>query len=207
MGQEEDLELYRSRLLESLNGRSSRCLLETHRIPFRFISTSAVWESLKEGGSARCCKFSASITSTRCSFALKRGFFWEGSLLPSMDLERTVSGFPLIRSSSVSTTPHRGERSARCSAPRRVSGVESGRVSRMLTDGLTPAVRIRRCIAYGMRTVAFTQALLAIAVVGLVADRMMIWMTPEPTPSPVVQTATSRCSAAGRNGKTRTAVG
>ena len=43
--------------------------------------------------------------------------------------------------------------------------------------------------AYGMRTVAFTQALLAIAVVGLVADRATIWMTPDPTPSPVVQTA------------------
>jgi CII-binding regulator of phage lambda lysogenization HflD len=37
--------------------------------------------------------------------------------------------------------------------------------------------------------VAFTQALLAIAVVGLVADRATIWMTPDPTPSPVVQTA------------------
>ncbi len=42
--------------------------------------------------------------------------------------------------------------------------------------------------AYGMRTVAFTQALLAIAVVGLVADRVTMWM-PERTPSPVVQTA------------------
>jgi hypothetical protein len=38
-----------------------------------------------------------------------------------------------------------------------------------------------------MRTVAFTQALLAIAVVGLVADRMTTWMVLEPTPSPVVQ--------------------
>jgi DNA repair exonuclease SbcCD ATPase subunit len=42
-----------------------------------------------------------------------------------------------------------------------------------------------------MRTVAFTQALLAIAVVGLVADRIMTtWVTPEQTPTPVVQTAT-----------------
>jgi hypothetical protein len=43
--------------------------------------------------------------------------------------------------------------------------------------------------AYGMRTVAFTQALLVIAVVGLVADRTTTWMAPERAPSPVVQTA------------------
>ena len=42
--------------------------------------------------------------------------------------------------------------------------------------------------AYGMRTVVFAQVVLAIAVVGLVADRITIWTTPERTPSPVVQT-------------------
>jgi hypothetical protein len=43
---------------------------------------------------------------------------------------------------------------------------------------------------YGMRMVAFTQALLAIAVVGLVAERTTTWMSPERMPSPVVvQTA------------------
>ncbi len=44
--------------------------------------------------------------------------------------------------------------------------------------------------SYGMRAVAFTQALLAIAVVGLAADRMTTWWTPERVPSPIVQTAT-----------------
>ena len=43
--------------------------------------------------------------------------------------------------------------------------------------------------AYGMRTVAFAQVVLAMAVVGLVADRMTIWMAPERALSPVVQTA------------------
>lgn len=44
--------------------------------------------------------------------------------------------------------------------------------------------------AYGMRTVAFTQALLALAVVGLVADRIMTERTLEHASSPVTQTAT-----------------
>ena len=42
--------------------------------------------------------------------------------------------------------------------------------------------------AYGMRTLAFAQVVLAMAVVGLVADRITIWSTPEQTPSPVVHT-------------------
>lgn len=52
---------------------------------------------------------------------------------------------------------------------------------------LLVARRPDTAIAHGMRTVAFTQALLAIAVVGLVADRMTTWMVPDPMPSPVVQ--------------------
>jgi|CXWL01.1.fsa_nt_gi hypothetical protein len=44
--------------------------------------------------------------------------------------------------------------------------------------------------SYGIRTVAFTQALLAMAVVGLVADRITTGETPERMPSPVVHTAT-----------------
>lgn len=42
-------------------------------------------------------------------------------------------------------------------------------------------------IAHSMRTVAFTQALLAILVVGLVVDRMAIWMNPERTLASVGQ--------------------
>ena len=45
-------------------------------------------------------------------------------------------------------------------------------------------------MAYGMRTVAFTQALLAVAVVGLVVDRTMIWMNPEHMVASTVQTGT-----------------
>ena len=40
----------------------------------------------------------------------------------------------------------------------------------------------------GMRTIAFTQVLLALALVGLVADRTTGWMTPAHPPLPVTQT-------------------
>lgn len=44
-------------------------------------------------------------------------------------------------------------------------------------------------VAPGMRAVAFTQVLLAVALVGLAADRMTGWMTPERTPFPVTPAA------------------
>lgn len=43
-------------------------------------------------------------------------------------------------------------------------------------------------VAPGMRIVAFTQVLLAVALVGLVADRTTGWMTPVRSPLPVTQT-------------------
>lgn len=52
----------------------------------------------------------------------------------------------------------------------------------------TIARRPATVAAPGMRTVAFTQALLAIALVGLAADRMTGWMTPERMPLPVTPT-------------------
>ncbi len=55
--------------------------------------------------------------------------------------------------------------------------------------------RPEAAMAYGMRTVAFTQALLAIAVVGLVADRVMIWVTPEHTVAQTVQAEALRTAS------------
>ena len=56
-------------------------------------------------------------------------------------------------------------------------------------------------MAYGMRTAAFTQALLAVAVVGLVADRVMIWITPEHTMAPTVQTEALRTASIAEIGQ------
>jgi uncharacterized protein (UPF0335 family) len=56
--------------------------------------------------------------------------------------------------------------------------------------GITDAAikRPAHAIVPGMRTVAFTQVLLAVVVVGLAADRITGWMTPERTPPSVTPT-------------------
>ncbi|MEO5955800.1 MAG: hypothetical protein ABIR36_08960 [Nitrospiraceae bacterium] len=59
----------------------------------------------------------------------------------------------------------------------------------------TIARRPATVAAPGMRTVAFTQALLAIALVGLAADRMTGWMTPERMPLPVTPTEAPRAAS------------
>lgn len=50
-------------------------------------------------------------------------------------------------------------------------------------------------IAHSMRTVAFTQALLAVMVIGLVVDRMAIWMSPERVSVSVAQSEALRTEA------------
>lgn len=56
--------------------------------------------------------------------------------------------------------------------------------------GMTPAMvpRPANAVVPGMRAVAFTQALLAIVVVGLAGDRVTGWLTPERAPLPVTPT-------------------
>lgn len=56
--------------------------------------------------------------------------------------------------------------------------------------GVTAAESLRPATAagHGMRAVAFTQALLAVVVVGLVTDRITGWMTPAHMPLPVTPT-------------------
>lgn len=50
-------------------------------------------------------------------------------------------------------------------------------------------------MAYGIRTVAFTQVLLATAVIGLVADRAMIWLAPEHSVASTVQAEALRTAS------------
>ncbi|MBX3305565.1 MAG: hypothetical protein KF751_05860 [Nitrospira sp.] len=50
-------------------------------------------------------------------------------------------------------------------------------------------------MAYGIRTVAFTQVLLATAVIGLVADRVMIWIAPEHIVAPTAQAEALRTAS------------
>lgn len=54
-----------------------------------------------------------------------------------------------------------------------------------MADSAAPPQRV--LALSGMRTIAFTQVLLAVALVGLVVDRTTVWMTPVPPPLPVTQ--------------------
>ncbi|MBS0149581.1 MAG: hypothetical protein JSR31_01490 [Nitrospira sp.] len=56
-------------------------------------------------------------------------------------------------------------------------------------------------MAYGVRAVVFTQALLAVAVVGLAADRVMIWIAPEHTVTSTVRTEALRTASVAEIGQ------
>jgi hypothetical protein len=195
MGQEEDLELYRSRLLESLNGRSSRSLRNASDPIQVYINERRVGELEGRGIGAMLqvqCVDHIDTVQLRTE---------EGTLLGG--LAASEHGFRTDRlqlsADTIELRVHNTAQGGTLSALFSPASTFWGRVWKSIgdvTDGLT-ARRPDTAIAYGaygMRTVAFTQALLAIAVVGLVADRAMIWMTPEPTPSPVVQTASLTAS-------------
>jgi hypothetical protein len=190
MGQEEDLELYRSRLLESLNGRSSRSLRHASDPIQVYINERRVGELEGTGIGAMLqvqCVDHIDTVQLRTE---------EGTLLGGLTAPDHGFRTDRLRLSAdtielcVHNRAQGGTLSALFSpAPSFWSRVWESMAE--VADRLTarhpdPAVAYG---AYGMRMVAFTQALLAIAVVGLVADRATIWMTPDPTPSPVVQTA------------------
>lgn len=187
MGQEEDLELYRSRLLESLNGRSSRSLRNASDPIQVYINERRVGELEGTGIGA--------VLHVQCvdhidTVQLRTE---EGTLLGG--LAAPEHGFRTDRlrlsADTIELCVHNTAQGGTLSALFSPAPGFRGRVWKSIADVIDrlTARRPDTAIAYGMRTVAFTQALLAIAVVGLVADRATMWMTPEPTLSPVVQTA------------------
>jgi hypothetical protein len=187
MGQEEDLELYRSRLLESLNGRSGRS-------PRGASDSIQVYVNDRRVGELEGAAIGATL-HVQCVDHIETVQLRaeDGTLLGGLAAPEYGFRTDRVRLSSdtvelcVHNTPQGGTLSALFSpAPSFWS-----RAWKSMTDAADRLIAHRpdTAPAYGMRTVAFTQALLAVAVVGLVADRAATWMTPERTPSPVVQTA------------------
>src|SRR6185437_5468115 len=172
MGQEEDLELYRSRLLESLNGRSSRYLRDASDPIQVYVNERRVGELEGTGIGAMLrvqCVDHIDTVQLRTE---------EGTLLGGLAAPDHGFRTDRLRLSAdtielcVHNTAQGGTLSALFSpAPSFWSRVwkSIAEVADRLAAGRPdPAVAYG---TYGMRTVAFTQALLAIAVVGLVADR------------------------------------
>ena len=187
MGHEKDVETYRSQLLESLSTRSGRSIRSVSDPIQVYVNERRVGELEGAGIDATLHVQSLEHIET---VQLRTE---DGALLGGLAAPECGFRTNRLRLSSdtielcVHNTVHGGTLSALfIRAPsvwNRTWKSLAGLADRLMMKSQEPA------IAYGMRAVAFTQALLAIAVVGLVADRMTTWMTPERTPSPVVQTA------------------
>ena len=187
MGHEKDVETYRSQLLESLSTRSGRSIRSVSDPIQVYVNERRVGELEGAGIDATLHVQSLEHIET---VQLRTE---DGTLLGGLAASECGFRTNRLRLSSdtielcVHNTVHGGTLSALfIPAPsvwNRTWKSLAGLADRLMMKSQEPA------IAYGMRAVAFTQALLAIAVVGLVADRMTTWMTPERTPSPVVQTA------------------
>ena len=187
MGHEEELEAYRSQLLESL---SSRPTMRGMSDPIQvYVNERRVGELEDAGIGAMLqvqCVDHIETVQLRAE---------DGTLLGGLTAPECGYRTDRIRLSadtvelSVHNMAQGGTLSALFTpAPSVWSRAWKGIAD--VADKLAARRPEQALASYGMRTVAFTQALLAIAVVGLVADRITTGGTPERTPSPVVQTAT-----------------
>ncbi|MGE3977007.1 MAG: hypothetical protein AB7F94_05405 [Nitrospira sp.] len=188
MGQEEDLELYRSRLLESLNGHASRCLQGASDPIQVYVNERRVGE-LEGTGIGAMLQVQCIDHIDMVQLRTEEGILLGGLVAPE-------HGFRTNRlrlsADTIELCVHNTAQGGTLSALFMPAPSFWSRAWKSIAEAADRLVARRPdvALAYGMRTIAFTQALLAIAVVGLVADRITIWTMPEPAPSPVVQTAT-----------------
>ena len=187
MGQEEDLQLYRSRLLELLNGRSSRSLRGASDPIQVYVNERRVGELEGSGIGA--------MLQVQCVDHIETVLLRteEGTLLGGIAAPEYGFRTDRVRLSAdtVELCVHNTAQGGTLSALFNPAPSFWGRAWQSIA-GAADRLAARRpdtALAYGMRTIVFTQVLLAMAVVGLVADRMTTWVTPVSAPSPVVQTA------------------
>lgn len=187
MGQEEDLELYRSRLLESLQRtfrRSLRCVSDPVQV---YVNQRRVGE-LEGSGIGSMLQVHCVDHIETVQLRTEEGNLLGGLAAPEYGFRKDRVR---LSADTIELCIHNTAQGGTLSALFVPAPSFWSRAWKNIGD-IAERLAVRRpdtTIVYGMRTVAFTQALVAIAVVGLVADRMTIWTTPELTPSPVVQTA------------------
>jgi len=188
MGHEENLEVYRSQLLESLSSRPGRAVRGAADSIQVYVNERRVGE-LEAGGMDTTLHVQSVDHIETVQLRTEDGTLLGGLVAPEYGYRKNRVR---LSSDAVDLCVHNTAQGGSLNAVFVPSPGFWSRTWKSLA-GVADRVMIRRpdaVFAHGMRTVAFTQALLAIAVLGLVADRMTTWMTPEPTPSPVVQTAT-----------------
>ncbi|MBS0184464.1 MAG: hypothetical protein JSS39_18915 [Nitrospira sp.] len=187
MGQEEDLELYRSRLLESLDSHASRCLRGVSDPIQVYVNERRVGE-LEGAGIGAMLQVQCIDHIDTVQLRTEEGTLLGGLVAPE-------HGFRTDRlrlsADTIELCVHNTSQGGTLSALFMPAPSFWSRAWKSIAEAADRLVARRpdTALVYGMRMVAFTQALLAIAVVGLVADRVTTWMTAERTPSPVIQTA------------------
>lgn len=187
MGQEEDLELYRSRLLESLSDRSSRSPRGASE-PIQVYVNERRMGELEGTGIGAMLQVQCSDHIETVQLRTEEGILLGGLAAPEYGFR---TDRVRLSADTVELCVHNTAQGGTLSALFSPAPNFWSRVRKSIADAADRLVARRPdpTPAYGMRTAAFTQALLAIAVVGLVADRVTMWTTPAQTPSSVVQTA------------------
>lgn len=177
MGYEEDLEVYRSQLLQSLSARPSRSARgQTDPIQV-YVNERRVGELEGVGVDATLHVQSLDHIET-IQLRTEDGTLLGGLVAP--DYGYRTSRIQLSFD-AVELCVHNTAQGGSLSAVFVPAPSYWSRTWKALA-GVADRLAIRRpdaAIAHSMRTVAFTQALLAVMLAGLVVDRMATWMNPE----------------------------
>lgn len=179
MGYEEDLDAYRSQLLQSLNSQAIRSVRSVSDLIQVYVNDRRVGEL--EGAGVNATLHVQSIDHIE-TIQLRTE---DGSLLGGLvapDYGYRTSRIQLS-SDAVELCVHNTAEGGSLHAVFVPTPSFWSRTWNAIAD-VADRLAVRRpetALAHSMRTVAFTQVLLAILVVGLVVDRMAIWMSPERT--------------------------
>lgn len=177
MGYEEDLEVYRSQLLQSLSAQPSRSARGRADSIQVYVNERRVGELEGVGGDATLHVQSLDHIET-IQLRTEDGILLGGLVAP--DCGYRTSRIRLS-SDAVELCVHNTAQGGSLNAVFVPTPSYWSRTWKALA-GVADRLAIRRpdtAVAHSMRTVAFTQALLAVMVAGLVVDRMATWMSSE----------------------------
>jgi chaperonin cofactor prefoldin len=177
MGYEEDLETYRSQRLQSLSSQPSRSVRGGSDPIQVYVNERRVGELEGVGVDATLHVKNLEHIET-IQLRTEDGTLLGGLVAPEYGYRTSRIQ---VSSDGVELCVHNTAQGGALNAAFVPAPSYWSRTWKALAD-VADRLAIRRpdtAIAHSMRTVAFTQALLAILVVGLVVDRMAIWMSPE----------------------------
>ena len=177
MGYEEDLEAYRSQRLQSLSNQPSRSVRGGSDPIQVYVNERRVGELEGVGVDATLHVKNLEHIET-IQLRTEDGTLLGGLVAPEYGYRTSRIQ---VSSDAVELCVHNTAQGGALNAAFVPAPSYWSRTWKALAD-VADRLAIRRpdtAIAHSMRTVAFTQALLAILVVGLVVDRMAIWMSPE----------------------------